>query len=243
LERWCVARADALLLNTEAAREDYARVYGGRAGLRIETLRNHAEPSAGGPPAALLGPFRLVCPGRLRDRVMSQGLVLALALLAAAGWGPDRLVLEVAGPLSRRAEAALCEAGVRDHVLVRNWMPHDEVARWLAGGDLQVVLNAATRQRIPAKFYECLMVPRPLLVCGATPEMAALTAGMAGVALCDRDDAGAIAAAIRSALSSQRGSVVRDTSALTSEAAAARLAELLDAAAHRGGVASPSSDE
>ena len=243
LERWCVARADALLLNTDAAREDYARVYGGRAGLRIETLRNHAEPSAGGPPSALLGPFRLVFAGRLRDRVMSQGLVLALALLAAEGWGPEQLVFEVSGPLSRRAEAALCEAGVRDHVLVRNWMPHDEVARWLAGGDLQVVLNAATRQRIPAKFYECLMVPRPLLVCGATPEMARLTAGMAGVALCDRDDAGAIVAAIRATLSGRRAPVVRETGALTSERAAARLAELLCAVSPRGAVASPSSEE
>ena len=237
LERWCVARADALLLNTDAAREDYARVYGGRTGLRIETLRNHAEPSAGGPPAALLGPFRLVFAGRLRDRVMSQGLVLALAVLAAEGWGPEQLVFEVSGPLSRRAEAALCEAGVRDHVLVRNWMPHDEVARWLAGGDLQVVLNAATRQRIPAKFYECLMVPRPLLVCGATPEMARLTAGMEGVALCDREDAAAIAAAIRLALAGSREPVVRDTSVCSSELATARLAALLDAVAHRGGVA------
>ena len=237
LERWCVGQASSLLLNTDAARDDYARVYGGRAGLRIETLRNHAEPMAGGPSAALEGPFRLVYAGRLRDRVMSGGLVRALAALAAEGWGPERLVLEVAGPLSRRAEAALSEARVRDHVVVRDWMPHDEVARWLATADLQVVLNAATGQRIPAKFYECLMVPRPLLVCGATAEMAALTAGMAGVALSDREDAWAIAAAIRRQLTGSRSPVVRETSSLSSKAAAARLAELLDAAAHRGGVA------
>ncbi len=106
-----------------------------------------------------------------------------------------------------------------------------------------VVVAQPTRQRIPAKFYECLVAPRPLLVCGATAEMAMLTAGMEGVALCAREDDGAIAAAIRNALSSQRGSVVRDTSALTSERAAARLAELLRAVSPRGAVASPSSDE
>jgi hypothetical protein len=66
---------------------------------------------------------------------------------------------------------------------------------------------------------------------------------MAGVALCDREDAAAIAAAIRTALSSQRGSVVRDTAALTSERAAARLADLLCAVSPRPDVASPSSDE
>jgi hypothetical protein len=73
--------------------------------------------------------------------------------------------------------------------------------------------------------------------------MAALTAGMAGVALCAREDDGAIAAAIRTALSNRRVAVVRDTSALTSERAAARLAELLCAVDPRGAVASPSSDE
>ena len=243
LERWCVGQATALLLNTDAARDDYARVYGGRAGLRIETLRNHAEAWERGPEVERSGPFRLVCPGRLRDRVMSQGLVRALAALAAEGWGPEQLVLEVAGPLSRRAEAAFRAADLLRFVQLVNWKPQSDVSSWLATGDLQIVLNAATRQRIPAKFYECLMVPRPVLVCGATREMATLTAGMEAVWLCDREDEGAIAAAIRNAMSSQRGSVVRDTSALTSEAAAARLAELLDAAPHRGGVASPSSDE
>jgi hypothetical protein len=243
LERWCVGQATALLLNTDAARDDYARVYGGRAGLRIETLRNHAEAWERAPEAERSGPLRLVCPGRLRDRVMSQGLVRALAALAAEGWGPEQLVLEVAGPLSRRSEAALREARVRDHVVVRDWIPHDEVARWLATADLQVVLNAATGQRIPAKFYECLMVPRPLLVCGATPEMAALTAGMEGVALSDREDAWAIAAAIRRQLTGSRSPVVRETSSLSSKAAAARLAELFCEVAPRLDVASPSRDE
>jgi len=243
LERWCVGQATALLLNTDAARDDYARVYGGRAGLRIETLRNHAEAWERGPEVERSGPFRLVCPGRLRDRVMSQGLVRALVALAAEGWGPDRLVLEVAGPLSRRAEAALSEAGVRGYVVVRDWLPQASVAGWLSCADLVVVVTQPTQQRIPAKFYECLMVPRPLLVCGATPEMATLTAGMEGVALCDREDEGAIAAAIRTTLAGRRGLVVRDTAALTSERAAARLAELLCAVSPRPDVASPSSDE
>ncbi|NQW62219.1 MAG: hypothetical protein HQ461_05250 [Deltaproteobacteria bacterium] len=243
LERWCVWQATALLLNTDAARDDYERVYGGRAGLRIETLRNHAEAWERGPEVERSGPFRLVCPGRLRDRVMSQGLVRALAALAAEGWGPDRLVLEVAGPLSRRAEAEFRAADVLRFVQLVNWKPQSEVSAWLATGDLQIVLNAATRQRIPAKFYESLMVPRPVLVCGATPEMATLTAGMEGVALCDREDDGAIAAAIRAALTGRRAAVVRETGALTSEAAAARLAELLCAVSPRPDVASPSSDE
>jgi hypothetical protein len=240
LERWCVARADVLLLNTDVARDAYAGAYGGRAGLRIETLRNHAEPFAGGPEGERQVPFRLVCPGRLRDRVMSQGLVQALALLAAEGWGPERLLLEVAGPLSNRVDEAFRTAGVRDQLVVREWMPHAAVPSWLAEGDLLVVLNAPTQQRIPAKFYECLMVQRPLLMCCVTPEIAALTAGMEGVALCDREDASAIAAAIRAQLSGSRATVVRETSALSSERAAARLAELLVAVSPRIPVAAPS---
>jgi hypothetical protein len=243
LERCCVGQATALLLNTDAARDDYARVYGGRAGLRIETLRNHAEAWESGPEAERSGPFRLVCPGRLRDRVMSQGLVRALAALAAEGWGPEQLVLEVAGPLSRRAEASFRSADVLRFVRQVEWQPQASVAGWLSRADLLVVVAQPTRQRIPAKFYECIVAPRPLLVCGATAEMAALTAGMAGVALCAREDDGAIAAAIRTALSNRRVAVVRDTSALTSERAAARLAELLCAVDPRGAVASPSSDE
>jgi hypothetical protein len=103
-----------------------------------------------------------------------------------------------------------------------------------------VVLNAPTQQRIPAKFYECIVAPRPLLVCGATPEIAALTAGLAGVALCDREDALSTAAAIRAQLTGSRTPVVRETSALSSEAAAARLAELLVAVSPRVPVAAPS---
>ena len=243
LERWCVGQATALLLNTDAARDDYARVYGGRAGLRIETLRNHAEAWESRPEVERSGPFRLVCPGRLRDRVMSHGLVRALAALAAEGWGPEQLVLEVVGPLSRRAEDAFRAAGVLRFVRLVDWMPQSDVSAWLATGDLQIVLNAATRQRIPAKFYECLMVPRPVLVCGATREMAPLTAGMEGVWLCDREDEAPIAAAIRAALTGRRAAVVRETGALTSERAAARLAELLCAVSPRGAVASPSSEE
>lgn len=240
LERWCIARADLLLLNTDVARDDYARVYGGRAGLRIETLRNHAEPFAGGSEVERQGPFRLVCPGRLRDRVMSQGLVQALALLAAEGWGPEQLVFEVSGPLSRRAEDSFRAAGVLRFVRLVDWMPQAEVAGWLSRADLMVVVTQPTQQRIPAKFYECIVAPRPLLVCGATPEIAALTAGMAGVALCDREDALSIAAAIRAQLTGSREPVVRETSALSSEAAAARLAELLAAVSRRGPVAAPS---
>jgi hypothetical protein len=171
---------------------------------------------------------------------MSQGLVQALALLAAEGWGPERLLLEVAGPLSNRVDEAFRTAGVRDQLVVREWMPHAAVPSWLAEGDLLVVLNAPTQQRIPAKFYECLMVQRPLLMCCVTPEIAALTAGMEGVALCDREDASAIAAAIRAQLSGSRATVVRETSALSSERAAARLAELLVAVSPRIPVAAPS---
>lgn len=240
LERWCVTRADLLLLNTDVARDAYVGAYGGRAGLRIETLRNHAEPFAGGPEVERQGPFRLVCPGRLRDRVMSQGLVQALALLAAEGWGPEQLVFEVAGPLSRRAEDSFRAAGVLRFVRLVDWMPQAEVAGWLSRADLMVVVTQPTPQRIPAKFYECIVAPRPLLVCGATPEIAALTAGMAGVALCDREDALSIAAAIRAQLTGSRAPVVRETSPLSSEAAAARLAELLSAVSRRGPVAAPS---
>ena len=156
---------------------------------------------------------------------------------------PERLVLEVVGPLSRRAEDAFRAAGVLRFVRLVDWMPQSDVSAWLATGDLQIVLNAATRQRIPAKFYECLMVPRPVLVCGATREMAPLTAGMEGVWLCDREDEAPIAAAIRAALTGRRAAVVRETGALTSERAAARLAELLCAVSPRGAVASPSSEE
>ena len=243
LERWCVGQATALLLNTDAARDDYARVYGGRAGLRIETLRNHAEAWESRPEVERSGPFRLVCPGRLRDRVMSQGLVRALAALAAEGWGPEQLAFEVAGALSRRAEDAFRAAGVLRFVRLVDWMPQAEVAGWLSRADLMVVVTQPTQQRIPAKFYECIVAPRPLLVCGATPEIAALRAGMAGVALCDREDALSIAAAIRAALTGRRAAVVRETGALTSEAAAARLAELLCAVSPRGAVASPPSEE
>ena len=239
LERWCVARAEVLLLNTDAARDDYARVYGGRAGLRIETLRNHAEAWQSVPEVERSGPFRLVCPGRLRDRVMSQGLVRALAALAAEGWGPDRLVLEVAGPLSRRAEDSFRAAGVLRFVRLVDWMPQAEVAGWLSRADLMVVVTQPTQQRIPAKFYECIVAPRPLLVCGATPELARLTAGMEGVALCDREDAAAIAAAIRAVLAGSRAPIAREATVCSSAVAAAALAALLDAAAQRGGVAPP----
>lgn len=237
LERWCIAQAEALLLNTDAARDDYSQVYGGRAGLRIETLRNHAEAWEGGPEVERSGPFRMVFAGRLRDRVMSHGLLRALAALRADGWGPERLVLEVAGPLSNRVDEAFRAAGVRDQLVVREWMPHVAVPSWLGQGDLLVVLNAPTQQRIPAKFYECIMHRRPLLVCGSTPELAEMTAGMAGVALCDRDDDAAISEAIRDALARGGAPVQRNSQPFTSEAATAKLAALLAAVAESPRVA------
>jgi len=116
-------------------------------------------------------------------------------------------------------------------------MPHIAVPSWLGQGDLLVVLNAPTQQRIPAKFYECIMHRRPLLVCGSTPELAEMTAGMAGVALCDRDDDAAISEAIRDALARGGAPVQRNSQSFTSEAATAKLAALLAAVAESPRVA------
>jgi hypothetical protein len=237
LERWCVGRAAALLLNTEAACDDYRQRYGDRPGLRIEPLRNHAEPAVLEHAVVLPAePFRMVFPGRLRERVMSAGLVRALAKLAAEGWGPERLVLEVAGPLSRRAEAAFLAAGVRGHLVVREWMAHDAVLSWMLRANMTVVVTQPTRQRIPAKFYECLMVPRPLLVCGATPEMAAMCAGLRSVTLCGREDEAALVTAIRAAAAGCE-TVPRMVGPFTSQAATDRLAALLRDVTETAGLA------
>lgn len=232
LERWCIAQADKVFLNTQQALDDYRAAYGPQHDGRFVLLRNHAE---AGPPVASgftsEGSFRLVMPGRMRDRSMSNGLIEALRLLRADGLTGEELRLEVAAPLSHRAAEALVAAEVTAFVEQHAWRPFADARGWMAGADLLVVVTPEGDQRIPAKFYDCLAAARPLLLCGSTPELRAMTDGMEAIFHCDRHDGPAIATAIRLAMARRGALVSRDTTLFSSRVAAEQLARHLEAVA------------
>ena len=236
LERWCFAQAEVVLLNTQRSLDDYRKRYGETLGCRFELLRNHAEVHVA-EARATDGPFRMVMPGRMRDRSMSSGLLDALRSLRAEGYTAEKLQFEVAAPLTQRATDALAATGASDMVVQRPWMPFADAISWMASADLLVVVTPEGDQRIPAKLYECLMQPSPVLVCGSTPELRELTAGMEQVLHCARSDGSAIASAIRAAIASRDLRVERSARALSSDVAASRLADLLDEVVTTAGVA------
>jgi len=235
LERSVVEASSYVVLNTEEARDAYRAHYADLEPARFVTIRNHADRALIGATSAAdragSSPFELLYLGQLRRFVEGDTLTAALGELGRRGIGPTRLRLHVVGAVGAAVLERVRALGVGDQLQVSDAVPLGQIGAVMAAADLLVAESHAGRQRIPAKIYEYLASPRPLLVVTDNPELRSLLERAGGARWCARGDAAGVADRIEEALAgARRPDVVRRDLGLDSATASRRLAELLDRA-------------
>ncbi|NQW62218.1 MAG: glycosyltransferase [Deltaproteobacteria bacterium] len=237
LERGAIEQAAAVIWNTETARTVAAEHYGAALAAKFAVVRNHHDSTLVGVSATqpdAQGPFRVLILGRLRKYVEGAVLFRALARLRASGITPAQLLVEIAGTVPIESLHLATALGVRDYVEVAPALPHARIGSALARADLLLALSNASVQRIPSKLYDYLATDLPVLVLADNPEIASMTAEIAGVQQVSLSDDAGLASSLAEALSSRGSRFPRDASGFDSRVATQALSVILKQAVAHG---------
>lgn len=179
LEGFAALHADHVIL------PDTCRLPQVPAGVRdiriIENVPFESGAAASAPPAPAFAGVTLAYVGILEER--HRGLEDLLAMVARY---PEKIRLEIAGfgPL---AEA--CSKAMRDHGNIRfhGAVTPDQAIRLMSGCDVLVGMYYRTKahheRATPNKYYEHLMLAKPLLTTKGTPPGEKVESGLSGWAL------------------------------------------------------------
>jgi glycosyltransferase involved in cell wall biosynthesis len=236
MERDAVTAAFRVILNTETALAAYRRHYEDLPAGRFTCIRNHGDLqliSAGSFPRR--PEFTVLYLGRFRRFVDGEQLMRMLAELRSRGFGAADVKLVVSGNVPAGSWRTARKLGVADMLDGHARVPYRRVGPFMEAADLLVSLSNETDQRIPAKFFDYAMSPRPMLAITDNPELEELARRLGGVTVRPLHDIGALADAVEREMRQGRGRTVRrNDCGLDSATASARLAEILDAAVEAG---------
>ncbi|MBW3597184.1 MAG: glycosyltransferase, partial [Planctomycetes bacterium] len=206
LEADCIRQADAVILNTDALRQEFLEHYGEAFAEKLVVIPNGYDPQLLSNVERLLameelgrspGVFRLCHSGKLYGGRDARPLVEALSLLRRRG---RRVEFHQVGHCEN-ADAVLEHArrvAVEDQVHLEGQVDHQTTLEHMAAADAFVVLQAGTAVQIPGKLFEMLMFRKPIIALtgpGATADVVQRY-GLGAVA--GPDDPQAIAAALQS---------------------------------------------
>ena len=234
-ERNCVEQADAVLLNTQRMRDEFQSHYDDLPSDKFVAIANGYDPDLRAriedclstrSAARTEGRIRLCHPGSLYGRRDPGPLLAAIEHLAAEG---TRVEFEQIGPVSDRfsVQSMAQRRGLEDQVTLLATMPHASVLERMADADLLLVIQPDTDLQVPAKLFEMVLYPTPIVALTGEGETADIvkTFNLGTVGRPDdaRDIAKAIkeAAAMRSVAADDRERVLAayDGIRLTSELA------------------------
>lgn len=185
-ERYCVYRADAVILNTESLRQQFCRNYPTVTHSRFVAITNGYDPelrnqieslqrdyySANGN-AGSISVFRLCHAGSVYGERKLQPLVAAVAQLNRSGY---RIVLDQVGRVAEEHELHkfIEEQDAHDYVRLLGEQSHESALQCLATADALVILQPGTAIQIPGKLFEMLLFDKPILALTDTGETSAL---------------------------------------------------------------------
>lgn len=214
LERRCVRGADAVILNTQMAREEFLRHYGKRYADRFYTIPNGFDPAmrervaalSTGEPAAPdpATPFRICHVGTLYGRREIRPLIRAVARLAAKG---HDIRLEQVGMVKVDYDlpAFVSDLGLGDHVRITPPVPHAEALRRMAMADALLLVQPESGLQVPGKLYEMLLFRKPVIGLTGEGETREIVRKYHLGPVADPADEAAIATAIGGLLASDTG--------------------------------------
>lgn len=109
--------------------------------------------------------------GKLVPRKGVDTLIEAMGLLAARGAPTPFLAMAGIGEMREALEARAAELGIADRVHFRGKIPHDEVAWWMAAGDVFVLPSLS--EGLPTVVCEAMACGRPVVATAVdgTPEI------------------------------------------------------------------------
>lgn len=217
LERRVVCRADWVICNTDAVRDDFMRRYP-ELGQKFITVSNGFDPED----FADLTPQRdtkvekllLTHAGCFYGKRRPDALFQALGILRDGGLLQREPCLQLIGPPyyeGRDLGAIAARYGVGNMVFVRGEVPHRQALELMRGSDVQVLVGfngVGAELQTPAKLFEYLGVGKPVLA--LAPERSAIAevvarSGTIG-AVCDPDSPEHIAEGIVRLASRTNGS-------------------------------------
>jgi glycosyltransferase involved in cell wall biosynthesis len=233
LERRVVDQAAAVVLNTEATRDDYRRHYADLPAERFVAIRNHSDADLiGAGQHAGFDRFTVLFLGNFGRFIRPDALIAGLAALRRRGVPADALQLVFTGAFPPEGWALARAAGVEDWLRPHPRVPHRATGAVMAAADLLVLLvQPGVRQRLAAKLFDYLVAERPIVAVGDNPELAELLAASGAGAMVGHGDPEALADQLEAALRAGRQrQVARRPTQTTSAEASAALAAALEAA-------------
>ena len=235
MERRVFSQADAVILNTRTALDDYLPHYTDLGSERFHVIRNHGDPDlmSGGVPHEH-DRFTILFMGRFRRYVEGTEVVDALARVRQQGITGAELQLLVSGDLPESLLELAEARGVADMLKRHPFVPYNEIGTFMDSADLLLAVSNATAQRVPAKIYDYATTRRPILVVADNPELAGMMEQLGGAEVLAMSDVEGLADAIVRAFRAGRGrEVERADLDLGSAAATAKLAGILDSVTSR----------
>lgn len=203
LERWCVHRAERVILNTYDLLENFRRQYPRSLHAKFISIPNGYDPKVRERVEELVAttprpggqPVRLCHAGSVYGRRDIRPLIEAVAILNRRGL---RVAFEQVGPLANAGAVADCirsnQAG--QFVQLLGQRPHEEALRRQAVADILVVVRQNTPLQVPAKLYEMMLFGKPLLALDGEGAMTRLVREYDLGVVADPENPVAIAAAI-----------------------------------------------
>jgi glycosyltransferase involved in cell wall biosynthesis len=203
LERVCVGRADAIILNTENARREFEAHYAGQNRAKFTAIPNGYDPSLM-PRAeathservrAHEGVVSLCHCGSVYGNRSLLPLAKAIATLKNAGQQFELNQVGVVGE-SRELGAFIREQGLEKSILLKGQLPHSQALAAMADARFLVVIQGGTDLQVPAKLFEMLPFRKPIIaLTGPGPTADIVRSYNLGV-VADPNDPEAIATAI-----------------------------------------------
>lgn len=183
-ERRLMQRADAVILNTERARDAYRAWYPQVPPDRFHVIRNAmSDRLFDSPPMAPFPVFTLLYPGSFGQYVSATPVVELARELARRGLGPERVRIVMTdqprgGPAPDEPAAALMQ--------VIDRIPQAGMGALMQSADMLLAVSQRSSLRLPLKTFDLLQSTRPVIVFEQVPnpELQALyAAAQAGTVL------------------------------------------------------------
>lgn len=177
LEFWehrCVRGASAVVLNTDAARSEFAQYYADLPAQRFSAITNGIDPSLATRIDALLAEsacdqpadsvarsWTLCHPGHIYGHRDIRPLAYAIRLLRAEGL--DIRLQQIGQTIPEQRAELDRELGADNFIEYLPALPHQEMLRCMVQSDILVLLQQGTGVQIPSKLFEMVLLNKPIL--------------------------------------------------------------------------------
>lgn len=172
LERECVEGADAVILNTERTRQEFADFYGPSQASKFHTIYNGFDPAlqtqiqefivAGTRVDEPSAPLKLCHVGTIYGRREIRPMLEALRQVTAAG---RNVTFEQVGLVKVDYDLPdyIKQQRLESTVRVIPPVPHSEALERMAAADVLLLLQPDGQLQVPGKLFEMIMFRKPIL--------------------------------------------------------------------------------